>query len=86
MGRFDKEAQPVFSSAALCHLRGVWSADAMERSISEETFRDTPVRARSHAPADRKLEFSSALVIFTCEHCQEALGSVPSSARMNKSK
>lgn len=86
MGRFDKEAKPVFSCAALCHLRGVWSADAMERSIAEETFRDTLVRARSHAPTDIELEFSSALVIFTCEQSQEALGSIPSSAQMNKSK
>lgn len=86
MVTFDKEAQPVFSSAALCHLRAVRSADAMERSISKETFQDTLVRASSHAPAERKLEFSSALVILTCEHCQEALGSVQSFAQMNKLK
>lgn len=61
IGRFDKEVQPVFSSAALCHLRGVWSADAMERSVSEETFRDTLVQASSHALTDTELEFSSAL-------------------------
>lgn len=77
MGRFDKEAQSVFRSLALCHLRGVWSADAMERSISEETFHDTLVQACSHAPADRKLEFSSTLVIFTCEHFSGSVGKRP---------